>query len=240
MLRLEQWRFERATHATDVYALGCIGFFIMTGRPPFVTRPELEHLKERFPQFDCADGRLRALINNMVRKLPETRPTLSRIQGVLTEVVAKPYVGGADSLSALAAAGAQVAGSGQQRGASTGGGSTICQRSQGESRESSDRDHCRTVSSGCGARYTRRYRTLHRRPGRSGDVFECKDGDGSLAVDLIVRSSNVEPDSFPQSGWDVIASSQIIVTQEKPQYQWSASLWYVKLRGASEYRWNEV
>ena len=233
----EQWRFERATHATDVYALGCIGFFIMTGRPPFVTRPELEHLKEPFPQFDCADGRLRALINNMVRKLPETRPTLSRIQGVLTEVVAKPYVGGADSLSALAAAGAQVAEREQRVQAQV-----AAQQSVSEAKANLGKAAFEILSDSVERLWGKIHAEVpnaHRRPGRSGDVFECKLGDGSLAVNLS-RSSNVEPDSFPQSGWDVIASSQIIVTQEKPQYQWSASLWYVKLRGASEYRWNEV
>src|SRR5437762_5060700 len=88
--------------------------FFLTGKPPFVEKPELEHQKQPLPHFSCADGRLQALINNMVRKLPETRPALSRIEGLLAEIVAKPQLSTSDPLSALATVGAQVAEKEQQ------------------------------------------------------------------------------------------------------------------------------
>ena len=31
----EQWNEERASHATDVYALACIGVEMLSGKPPF-------------------------------------------------------------------------------------------------------------------------------------------------------------------------------------------------------------
>jgi serine/threonine-protein kinase len=82
----EQWLFERATHATDVYALGCIGFFLLTGQPPFITNPREEHQKGVVPEFPCSSHRLSGLINMMMRKLPETRPSISRIESLLEEI----------------------------------------------------------------------------------------------------------------------------------------------------------
>ena len=64
----EQWRFERATHATDVYSLGCIGFTLLMGKPPFITNPQEEHQKSEVPPFTCGDDLLSSLINIMLRK----------------------------------------------------------------------------------------------------------------------------------------------------------------------------
>ena len=47
----EQWRFERATSATDIYALGCIGYWLLNGTPPFVTNPQAEHQHTPVPSF---------------------------------------------------------------------------------------------------------------------------------------------------------------------------------------------
>lgn len=155
----------------------------------------------------------------------------------MSEVVAKPHVTGADPLSALAAVGAQVAEKEQQIQAKV-----AAEQSVREARADLGKAASEILSDSVERLWGKIHAQVpnaHRSPGRGGGVFECKLGNGSLAVNLS-RSSNVEAGSFPNSGWDVIASSQILATQENQQYQWSASLWYVKLKGASEYRWHEV
>lgn len=68
-------------------------------------------------------------------------------------------------------------------------------------------------------------------------VLECALGEASLKV---MAADYVELGSFRHSQWDVVASSVIAVFQSRPKYVWSASLWYGKVRGATEFRWYEV
>src|SRR5205823_5876813 len=52
--------------------------------------------------------------------------------------------------------------------------------------------------------------------------------------------AKLEAGMFKESGWDVLGHSIIAVGQDRPDYVWGASLWYVKLRGGVDYRWYET
>lgn len=110
----EQWQLERANAATDVYALGCVGYALLTGHPPFAGPGEADfkrqHLQESPPALVDASHRLRSLLSMMLMKPPEARPGLHRVCDLLEAVSQHPAVAPADKgFHELAEAGAHVA-----------------------------------------------------------------------------------------------------------------------------------
>src|SRR6185437_8270729 len=109
----EQWQYLHATSATDVYALGCIGYSLLTRKPPFTAATEEElreqHLHADPPQLLCSP-RLRSIITMMLRKPTAARPSLQRIRDSLDEFVQQPPAPTAPgAFGSLAEAGAEVA-----------------------------------------------------------------------------------------------------------------------------------
>ena len=71
----EQWREERATSATDVYALGVVAYELLTGKRPFLG-PDFrgQHLEESPDPITGIPDRLRSLAGECLYKGPEARP----------------------------------------------------------------------------------------------------------------------------------------------------------------------
>jgi len=78
----EQWRLERATKATDVYAFGCIAFTLLTGHPPFLSGDLHDlrncHLNEDPPKLP-ASVKMQQLVSLCLRKNPKARPSIDSI-----------------------------------------------------------------------------------------------------------------------------------------------------------------
>ena len=71
----EQWREERATSATDVYALGVIAHELLAGEWPF-GGPDFrrQHLEDNAPAIAGIPDRLRSLVAECLYKAPGARP----------------------------------------------------------------------------------------------------------------------------------------------------------------------
>jgi len=233
----EQWRYEHATHATDVYALGCIAFCLLTGQPPFTKDPQAEHQSALVPSFNCAELRLKTLINMCLGKAANGRPSLSHVHDSLTNIITKPQpASSAGSLGALAAAAAHVS-TQEQEAQARKAAARIAQKLRTDLAQSASERLANNAEQLW--EKIRSHAANATRVAKSGDcVLDCRIGNGQLKI----HHSN-EPASsemFPQSGWDVVAHSKIIVIQHEPSYCWSASLWFVKMKGATEYRWYEA
>ncbi len=75
----EQWRFETPTHATDVYAFGCLAYAVLTGSPPFLGPSQeeycVQHLKG-IPRALPASPPVRALVQMCLTKDRAARPSI--------------------------------------------------------------------------------------------------------------------------------------------------------------------
>jgi eukaryotic-like serine/threonine-protein kinase len=230
----EQWRFDRATVATDVYALGCIGYALLSGAPPF-TGPAREdfarqHQHEPPPALSGHDPRLVSTIGMMLRKSPAARPSLSRVISLLSTASSSSDV--APGFAALAKAGAVAA----ERAAAA----DVIRHSElvTEDRRKRLANDAKDVLRNIVEDLFDRIERAAPAASRTERPLSIRLGDAVLSANI--RDGVVPADAFVRSRWDVIAAARIVVQQAKPRYEWSASLWYVRTEPKEDYRWQEA
>jgi serine/threonine-protein kinase len=101
----ERWRVEHATSASDVYALGVVGYELLAGSLPF-PGPLLEdyrnqHLHENPPPLTAAGSRLRALIDECLYKAPQARPSPANLLARLERATNEASNAGAAALASV-------------------------------------------------------------------------------------------------------------------------------------------
>jgi len=240
----EQWRGERPTNATDVYALGCIIHALLNGKPPFLGSADdvrEAHLHKPAPVLPIDDSRLAGLVATMLRKSPTSRPSLSRC-AVVIEAVQAPRSSGARSV--LAAAGRVVSEQEAAADAARLASETAAQERKEMTQEA--RSHLRGIVD------------------RLFDAIEAETDSARRERNAIVlgpahltfheggvssgfRASSPQDDPY-QTGWDVAAYASISLrahrgnaTQYDPGYYlFSASIVFAKIPGDLEFRWREL
>jgi serine/threonine protein kinase len=231
----EQWRGERASHATDVYALGCIAFCLLTRTPPCTTDYAQQHQFGNIPKLSCDEPRLRSLIMMMLRKPADARPEFGRIQSVLTSISGITPVSDSEALRKLADAGAAVAERTSQQLAEF--------EKLKQLKESRDRmlapaiEELRMIQNRLWEKISSNTPAAVR--SSNPEDFEIALGDARLAIVSDMRNAAMPDGEFRHSKWDVIAGAQIWVTQAQ-KLSWGASLWYARLPGVGSFRWYEI
>ncbi|HYX09528.1 MAG TPA: serine/threonine-protein kinase [Bacteroidales bacterium] len=233
----EQWRLEKVTNATDIYALGCIGYTLLNGDSPFkgpsLTDFRYQHINEQFPSLDSIHPKLRSLLTMMARKTPDSRPSIQRVKTILTTFLDE-----------------NASHSGNQGNTILSGvGAKIAEKESEEElqREKEKQEHSRRISLYKEAMsiFKSIRRELFEQIINSAPTAKILNsnkvilGDATLEMKELFNKP-IDQGVFSSSGWDVIAGAVIASVQQNPQYVWSSSLWYAKQHSTDEYRWREV
>jgi serine/threonine-protein kinase len=99
----EQWAFERATSATDIYAFGVIGYQLIDGVLPFTGPTDedfrFQHTNTTPPGLQSGTPRLAMLIEECLYKSPELRPLAGNVLARLENAVQLPGSAGRSRLA---------------------------------------------------------------------------------------------------------------------------------------------
>lgn len=239
----EQWKLEHSTNATDIYALGCIAYFLISGHPPFhgPSREDYrdQHLHEEPPSLGDVSPQFRTQIATALRKFPQSRQSIERVIRVLSNILeADETENQNEGLQALAAAGAHAVETDAKREAEMM--REEAERHEREQLHETSLDSLEEIVSILEDRIQEAAPTLK----RTGSLSVKRIlflGKAELQLYPVGFGGMISAGSFAQSGWDVLSGFVIEVGQSSPnRFVWGANLWYTNLGKFEGYRWWEI
>lgn len=239
----EQWNLQRSSHATDIYALGCIGYALVTGRPPFEGPSKAEykhqHLHEAPQKVQEISPGFRSLLSMMLRKSQDSRPDLVRVRSRLLELRSESTQTSQEGILALSLAGALYAERTAKEEAIT----------QLQTTELNNR---RDVAEQAFHILGDIFDQIIQRIGNSAPtaIIQSDRGFGGKAILGLAEISwgswhqgrFIDEDAFRTSHWNVYAGAYIKVVQSSPRLLvgYGSSIWYAKMNEHASCRWYEV
>jgi serine/threonine-protein kinase len=235
----EQWRGERATSATDVYAFGVMAFELLEGALPF-PGPDFreQHLNQPPPPATTGcPPMLASLVNECLFKAPPARPTPASILARLRGSQRPPSPAGA-KLQAVQKAVVEKQGEEAAR--------MSAQQSKEEARRGLFDAAKQSFE---GIVNTLRGRILEEAPAtqvsasRAGGVI-LSLGDGKLIVDPVEAAPAGCLAAFDyEPAFDAVAYSAIAARKPRDRYDYEGrahSLWFCDAQDEGVYRWYEL
>ena len=233
----EQWRGERATSATDVYAFGVIAFEILEGTLPF-PGPDYrqQHLNQPPPATSGCPPSLASLVNECLFKPSAARPTPANILARLQESRRPP---------SPAAAKLQMVNKSVVEKRAEEGAKMSAQQSREEARRELFEAAKQCLDSITEAL---RQRVLEAAPATevstSGDRLLLQLGDGALVIDAVQAAPAECLAAFDyEPPFDVVAYTAIAARKPGDRYNYEGrahSLWFCDAHDEGVYRWYEL
>ena len=236
----ERWRSERATSATDTYALGIIAYEMLAGSRPF-PGPHFEdyreqHLHREAPAVSGGTAALRSVIAEALFKAPGSRPSaanmlarLKRSQEARSGGLAKlgeAHLGEVVRRSEKARIASQARSEAERR--------DDLFKSAGTLLQNLYRDLLETITDAAPSVRTGRAGR------RGGETLSL----GSAQLELVAISRTPpNPWEWDPPAFDVIAHASIIIRIPRDQYGYegrSHSLWYCDAFEEGRYEWIET
>jgi serine/threonine-protein kinase len=233
----EQWRLEKVEVATDLYALGCIAYALVSGAPPFAG-PRMEDYRDQHINKSPSElpgetpDKLKILIGMLIRKSPDARPRLNRVMELLRKLEQEEN---APRLpSAISGAAARLE---QKRAQEESAAAALRTR---ESVRDSLAESGKAIL--VGIMSDLRKCILEDAPTCEHDGSpEVKLGNAQISLQVSLRGLGTVPEgAFPNSKLDVVLALPFRVVQFSPMYRWESAFLYCKMPGSEDYRWYEV
>ncbi len=239
----EQWKGERPTTPTDVYALGCIIHALFTGSPPFngsIDDIREGHLHKAPDTLAVLPPRFAAFVSHMLRKPPNARPTLGRCEKVFSEF----DITSSDSDSThllIEEAAKQVAEREAQEEARNQAAAAL--RQEREELFADAKANLLSIKEHLFSKIresSESVKTDHRGDLQFGEAKLNFMLDPELLEEFVLARHSKGGKPYSYTGWDVLAWSIISVTCARTSYTWSASLLFADLKDDNGFRWYEL